>query len=59
MYYPNGNLTDTVFSGNGSSTWHAIEYGLELLKKGDNIASGQWHQHSSMERSIDTQGSAP
>ncbi|XP_071679572.1 uncharacterized protein [Lolium perenne] len=25
---------DTVFSGNASSTWHAIEYGLELLKKG-------------------------
>jgi hypothetical protein len=33
-YYRNGFLLDTVFSGNGSSTWHAIEYGLELLKKG-------------------------
>jgi hypothetical protein len=33
-YYPNGILIDTVFSGNGSSTWHAIEYGLELLKQG-------------------------
>jgi hypothetical protein len=33
-YYPNGNLIDTVFTGNASSTWHAIEYGLELLKKG-------------------------
>jgi hypothetical protein len=33
-YYPNGFLTDTVFSGNASSTWHAIEYGLELLKQG-------------------------
>lgn len=33
-YYPNGALIDTVFGGNGSSTWHAIEYGLELLKKG-------------------------
>jgi hypothetical protein len=33
-YYPNGVLLDTVFTGNGSSTWHAIEYGLELLKKG-------------------------
>jgi hypothetical protein len=33
-YYPNGVLIDTVFSGNGSSTWHAIEYGLELLKEG-------------------------
>jgi hypothetical protein len=21
-YYPNGLLLDTVFSGNGSSTWH-------------------------------------
>jgi ribonuclease HI len=33
-YYPNGNLIDTVFTGNASSTWQAIEYGLELLKKG-------------------------
>jgi hypothetical protein len=33
-YYPNGLLLDIVFSGNGSSTWHEIEYGLELLKKG-------------------------
>lgn len=33
-YYPNGVLTDTVFTGNASSTWHAIEYGLDLLKKG-------------------------
>jgi hypothetical protein len=33
-YYPNGVLLDTVFSGNGSSTWHAIEYGLQLLKQG-------------------------
>lgn len=33
-YYPNRVLTDTVFPSNGSSTWHAIEYGLELLKKG-------------------------
>jgi hypothetical protein len=33
-YYPNGVLTDTIFSGSGSSTWHVIEYGLELLKKG-------------------------
>jgi hypothetical protein len=32
-YYPNGFLIDTVFSGNGSSTWHAIEYGLQLLKQ--------------------------
>jgi hypothetical protein len=33
-YYPNGFLVDTVFTGNGSSTWHAIEYGLQLLKQG-------------------------
>jgi hypothetical protein len=33
-YYPNGNLEDTVFSGNASSTWQAISYGLALLKKG-------------------------
>jgi hypothetical protein len=32
-YYPNGSLIDTVFAGNGSSTCHAIEYGLELLKQ--------------------------
>jgi hypothetical protein len=33
-YYPNGFLTDTVFTGNGSSTWQAIEHGLQLLKLG-------------------------
>lgn len=33
-YYPNGRLEDTVFSGNASSSWQAISYGLELLKKG-------------------------
>ena len=33
-YYPNGNLIDIVFTGNPSSTWSAISYGLELLKKG-------------------------
>jgi DNA modification methylase len=33
-YYPNGSLIDTVFTGNGSTTWNAIEYGLQLLKKG-------------------------
>ena len=33
-YYPNGRLEDTVFAGNASSTWQAITYGLELLKKG-------------------------
>ena len=33
-YYPNGSLEDTVFSGNASPTWHAIQHGLELLKQG-------------------------
>ena len=33
-YYPNGELFDTVFTGNPSSTWSAISHGLELLKKG-------------------------
>ena len=33
-YYPSGNITDTVFTGNGSSTWLAIEHGLELVKQG-------------------------
>jgi hypothetical protein len=33
-YYPQGNIIDTVFTGNPSSTWTAISYGLELLKKG-------------------------
>ena len=33
-YYPSGNLEDTVFSGNASSSWLAISYGLDLLKKG-------------------------
>jgi hypothetical protein len=33
-YYPRGNLLDTVAAGEASQTWRAIEYGLELLKKG-------------------------
>ena len=33
-YYPQGNLLDTVFTGQPSSTWTAIAHGLELLKKG-------------------------
>ena len=32
-YYANGRLEDTVFTGNASSTWQAIVYGLMLLKK--------------------------
>jgi hypothetical protein len=34
IYYPNGSLIDTSFGGNASPGWRAIEYGLELLKKG-------------------------
>jgi hypothetical protein len=33
-YYRNGELIDTVFTGNPSPTWTAISHGLELLKKG-------------------------
>ena len=33
-YYPEGRLEDTVFSGNASPMWQAVQYGLELLKKG-------------------------
>jgi hypothetical protein len=33
-YYPNGVLIETVFTGDGSPTWHAVEHGLELLKLG-------------------------
>lgn len=33
-YYPLGRLDDTVFTGNASSSWQAISYGLDLLKKG-------------------------
>jgi hypothetical protein len=51
-YFPQGILTDTTFSSNASSTWSAIEYGLELLKKGiiwriDNGASVRaWREPS-------------
>lgn len=33
-YYPRGHIIDTVFTGNASPTWRAVEHGLELLKKG-------------------------
>jgi hypothetical protein len=33
-YYPNGEMHDTVFSGNASPTWQGVQHGLELLKKG-------------------------
>jgi hypothetical protein len=32
-YYPQGDLIDTAFTRNPSSTWTVIAYGLELLKK--------------------------
>jgi hypothetical protein len=32
-YYPNGRLEDTIFAGNASSSWQAIQCGLELLTK--------------------------
>lgn len=32
--FPSGSLVDTSFGGNASPGWRAIEYGLELLKKG-------------------------
>ena len=33
-YFPNGNILDTVFASDASPVWRAIEFGLELLKKG-------------------------
>lgn len=32
-YYPNGNLLDTVFSGNSSAVWKGIKHGLQLVKR--------------------------
>jgi hypothetical protein len=32
-YYPNGEIVDTVFPGDGSPTWKVLEFGLELVKK--------------------------
>jgi hypothetical protein len=33
-YYTSANLLDTAFIKQASPTWHGIEHGLELLKKG-------------------------
>jgi hypothetical protein len=33
-YFPNSDLLDMSLAGEASATWHAIEYGLELLKQG-------------------------
>jgi len=42
-YYRQGKLTDTAFPSNATPTWKAIEYRLELLKKGAiwRVANGQ------------------
>jgi hypothetical protein len=32
-YHPNGELVDTVFLGEASPMWRAIEHGLDLVKK--------------------------
>jgi hypothetical protein len=34
IYYPRGNLIDTVFRSDASPVWHGIEHGLDLLKQG-------------------------
>jgi hypothetical protein len=34
IYFPRGNIIDTVFRAEASPMWHGIEHGLELLKKG-------------------------
>jgi hypothetical protein len=34
VYYPRGNILDTVFRQDGSPSWHGIEFGLELIKEG-------------------------
>jgi hypothetical protein len=33
-YFPNGEIVDTIFPADASLTWKAVEYGLELVKKG-------------------------
>ena len=50
-YYPNGDLLDTTFPLQSSSTWKAIMHGLDLLKKGViwRVADGTkikiWRHH--------------
>jgi hypothetical protein len=44
-YYPNGNLEDTIFSANASSTWQAISHGLELLRKRTYMEGWKWRTH--------------
>jgi hypothetical protein len=50
-YYPHGDLIDTVFTGNPSSTWTAITHGLELLKK-------VWYGGSETEQKLECGGIA-
>jgi hypothetical protein len=34
IYYPRGNIIDTIFRSEASPVWHGIEHGLELVKQG-------------------------
>lgn len=47
FYYPTGRLEETVFTGNTSSSWLVISYGLDLLKKG-LVWRVQWKEHMGM-----------
>jgi hypothetical protein len=54
---PIGNLIDAVFPENLSSTWHAIEYGLRLLKTGVLWWIDKWCACADIVWSMDTSGS--
>jgi hypothetical protein len=54
-YYPNGDLIDTVFPGETSLTWKAIEHGLEQVKKRCHMAHRVGAQGKYLERSVDTE----
>jgi hypothetical protein len=43
IYFPRGNLLDTVFRADASPVWHGIEHGLALLKKGMIWRVGNGH----------------
>jgi hypothetical protein len=34
IYFPRGNILDTVFRQDASPSWHGLEHGLELIKEG-------------------------
>lgn len=65
-YYPQGNLVDTISSGNASSSWQAIGHDLDLLKKGLiwRVGNGQsirvwrenWIPHPHSYKPISSQG---